>query len=114
MNIVCQDQRQGERFAWQIPVEIMAIGRRGACARGNLVDCSNGGIGFFAAREFKPHTVIVLRIDAPFDGRQAISRPAGVAPFYTLSAVVRWCRRENSPNGQTGYRIGVARLLPAH
>ena len=113
MATECLEKRKFERFAAGLAsVEIQDFGRRGQHCRGEMIDCSEAGVGLFTPYPVRPYAIILLRAcQALSDGVQ--KRPADAVRFHMLSAEVRWCQEGFSADGHPGFRIGVARLLPA-
>jgi hypothetical protein len=114
MNIECLDKRKIERFATRCPiVEIRDLSRSGQLYRGELIDCTNAGVGLFVPYPVRPPAIIVLRACHDISCHGAQEWPADAGGFHLVSAEVRWCQAWVSAEGRSGYRIGVARLSPA-
>ncbi|MGD9332921.1 MAG: hypothetical protein PVJ53_16525 [Desulfobacterales bacterium] len=114
MEAECREKRKAERFATgRATVAIQDFGCRGQHCRGELIDCSETGVGLFTPYRVRPHAILVLRACQDIVPTGAQPSPADSVRFHMLSVEVRWCREEFWADGRPRFRIGVARLLPA-
>jgi hypothetical protein len=105
------EKRSTKRFACRAAVEIRGHTRSALQARGELVDCSEGGVGFFSPEAMKRGEVVLLRVCAA--SFQETSRcSAEVGQFNMITAKVRWCLVRRSKDGNDGFRVGSQRMLP--
>lgn len=105
------EKRSTRRFANAGRVEIRVHGRKGWCAPGELVDCSEAGVGLQVSERLKRGTVVLLRVSGGLPPASCHEDLEGVA-FNMVTAKVRWCREVPSPAGVSFFRVGVQRMLP--
>jgi hypothetical protein len=108
---VKNEKRLTKRFVRHAAVEIRWHRRSDLCAEGVLVDCSEGGVGFFSPEAMKRGDVILLRVSAASSPeRSCWSSEAG--QFNMVTAKVRWCLESPSHDEYDGFRVGSQRILP--
>lgn len=105
------DRRLANRFPQAARLEIQIHCRAGWGGRGDLVDCSESGVGFHVAERLKRDTVVLLRVAKPLPGT-ASHADQDATRFNMVTAKVRWCREVPSPAGVALYRVGAKRMLP--
>jgi hypothetical protein len=106
------DNRSAKRFAGTARVEIRMLCRAHWCGLGDLMDSSQGGVGFRTSEALKRGAIIVLRVkEQGSDTASCWHHEAG--PFYLVTAKVRWCRELRSTSGASVFRVGVQRMLPS-
>jgi hypothetical protein len=105
------EKRSTRRFARHAQVEIRGHARSGWRAQGELIDCSEGGVGFFLLEPMKKGGVILLRVchESPHD---ASRWPKEAGQFSMITVKVRWCHKGHSVEGAGGFRVGGQRMLP--
>jgi len=105
------EKRSTKRFVRHVQVEIRGHTRSGWRAKGELIDCNEGGVGFFSPEPMKRGEVVLLRVCQ--ESQQDTSRwPQEAGQFNMLTAKVRWCLEGCSVEGSSGFRVGVQRMLP--
>ena len=105
------EKRSCKRFARQAVVEIRGHTCSHHFANGELIDCSEGGVGFFSPEEMKQGDVVLLRVCAA-SSRDASRWSPEAGPFNMITAKVRWCLESRSRGGEDGFRVGSQRMLP--
>jgi hypothetical protein len=105
------ERRLAERFPQAARLEIQIHCREGWGGRGDLVDCSESGVGFHVAKRLKQGTVVLLRVAKPLP-RRSSHGDQDATRFNMVTAKVRWCRELPSPAGIALYRVGAKRMLP--
>jgi hypothetical protein len=105
------EKRSTKRFFRHAAVEIRGHTRSNLCAKGKLIDCSEGGVGFFSREEMKRGDVVLLRVCAA-SSRETSRWSSEAGPFNMITAKVRWCLESQSRDGEDGFRVGSQRMLP--
>ena len=105
------EKRLTRRFARQAEVEIRGHTRSHWNAKGQLVDCSEGGVGLLSPERMKRGEVVLLRVCAE-SARDTSRWPEEAGQFHMITAKVRWCFENFSEKDGAVYRVGVQRLLP--
>lgn len=105
------EKRSSRRYAQPARLKIEIHGRVGWCGYGELIDCSESGVGFWGPESIKRGAVILLRVCAS-SAHVARRWPREAGPFYMVNAKVRWCREVPVAGGTASYRIGAKRMLP--
>ena len=105
------EKRSTKRFARHAVVEIRGHARSNLYAKGELVDCSEGGVGFFSPEAIKRGDVVLLRVCAP-SSQEASQWSSEAGQFNMITAKVRWSIKSWSQDGEVGFRVGSQRLLP--
>lgn len=105
------EKRSTKRFTRQARVEIRGHSRSDWCAKGELIDCSECGVGFFLPEPMKRGGVILLRVcqESPQDGSRW---PQEASQFSMITVKVRWCHKGRNVEGADGFRVGGQRMLP--
>ena len=107
------EKRLCKRYKQHKEVEITLHCRTSWRERGELLDSSEFGAGLYSPEKLDKGAVILLRsLNGVKDERRENCWPSEAGQFHMVSARVRWCREDISPDGVPGYRIGVQRLLP--
>jgi len=105
------EKRSTKRFTRHSGVEIRGHDCSDWCTKGELIDCSEGGVGFFLPEPIKKGRVILLRVcqESPHD---ASRWPKEAGQFSMITVKVRWCHDGRTANGAGGCRVGGQRMLP--
>jgi len=105
------ENRLTRRFARHAQVEIRGHSRSGWRVQGELIDCSEGGVGFFSPEPVKKGEVVLLRVcqESPHDTSRW---PQEAGQFNMITAKVRWCIEGRTVESTGGFRVGVQRMLP--
>lgn len=106
-----KDKRVVFRLTHRKYVEISLYNRKMPSQWGELLDSSESGIGLLSPVKLKPGDIILLRLHSGVEDRE-IAWPSEAGPFHMVSAKVRWCEDDFTPDGGPVYRIGVERLPP--
>lgn len=108
-----KEKRLVKRFVQHAQLEIRVLCRSGSSRQGDLIDCSEAGIGLFSREAIKKRQVILLRVcETPPSHISTWPKEAG--QFHMIAANVRWCQESISTDGEPGFRIGLMRLQPFH
>ena len=105
------EKRLTKRFLRHTVVEIRRHCCPGLYAVGVLVDCSEGGVGFFSPEAMKRGDAVLLRVCAT-SSRGTSRWPPEAGQFNMITAKVRWCRESQTDDGDDGFRVGSQRMLP--
>jgi hypothetical protein len=105
------EKRSTKRFTRHAGVEVRGHACSDWCTKGELIDCSEGGVGFFLPEPMKRGGVILLRVcqKSPHDTSHW---PQEAGQFNMITAKVCWCLEGCSAEGTRGFRVGVQRMLP--
>ena len=105
------EKRSTKRFTRHSRVEVRRHDCSDWCTKGELIDCSEGGVGFFLPEPMKRGGVILLRVcqKSPHDKSHW---PQEAGQFNMITAKVRWCLEGCSAAGTRGFRVGAQHMLP--
>lgn len=105
------EKRSTRRFARRAKMEIRGHTRASLRAKGVLIDCSKGGVGFYSGEALKNGEVVILRVCGETNG-DASPWPPEAGRFNMITAKVRWCLESPCPEEDSRFRVGVQRMLP--
>ena len=105
------EKRTTRRFAGHAEIEISGHTRSALRSKGVLMNCSEGGVGFFSPEPMKTGEVILLRVCAE-SLHDTSHWPQEAGQFNMLTAKVRWCCEGISAAGRIGFWVGGQRMLP--
>lgn len=105
------EKRSTKRFTRHAAVEIQSHTRSNRYIKGKLVDCSEGGVGFFSPEAMKRGDVLLLRV-CELSSQETSLWSLETGQFNMITAKVRWCLESPSQNGEDGFRVGSQHMLP--
>jgi hypothetical protein len=108
---IIDEKRLAKRIARHAQLEIRVHCRWGAWGQGELIDCSERGVGLYSREALKTGAIILLRVCDASPSCDSMSSAEAV-PFHMITAKVHWCSEGASADGLPGYRIGVQQLQP--
>ena len=108
---VKNEKRLTRRFLRHAAVEIQRHCQPELRAKGVLVDCSEGGVGFLSPAAMRIGDVILLRVCAA-SSRGTSRWPAEAGQFNMITAKVCWCREQQRDDKDEAFRVGSQRMLP--
>lgn len=105
------DKRSTKRFARRAKMDIRGHTRASLRAKGDLVDCSEGGVGFTSGEALKRGEVVLLRVCGE-SSHDVSPWPPEAGQFNMITAKVRWCLEIPCIEADSRFRVGVQRMLP--